>query len=431
MTDRDNNISGLGTRQSLIHAVADAPSRDLSADESVLITHAGAGALIADVLSASNLPEARAIALLMGLRLRGIIQPGARKGGSVFDSKSMLGAAARSRITRPLVTGTPAAPAAPAGPAPLDEKALAETVDLSDEQKRELLAMEGRTASKDLFAVLGIAPSADAATTKKAYYELTKRYHPDRYFGKNLGSFKARIDRIFKRITEAQQILTDAAKRSAFLAANPGLVQAPPAAAPLSPEDEARAAERRGRMAKHPYLARKAKLNELLARGRESMEKKDFSRAYNDLNLASQIDPGNKEITALLELAKKGGDQVRAAAEFAEGQRAELMGDAASSMQRYRSAASLDPASAQFAHKLATMLVATGTEAAFREANLLARRATESEPKNVDYHLTYASLLISMGLEKNARREYETVLKLKPDNEEAKAQLKKLKWKLG
>jgi Flp pilus assembly protein TadD len=90
----------------------------------------------------------------------------------------------------------------------------------------------------------------------------------------------------------------------------------------------------------------------------------------------------------------------------------------------------LDPDNADYSHRAARMILGQGAEADLKEAGRLARRASELAPRNVDYHLTFARILSRAGLEKNAAREYEAVLKLDPQNETAKEQMKKLRWKL-
>lgn len=63
---------------------------------------------------------------------------------------------------------------------------------------------------KDYYEVLGIDKNADAATIKKAYRKLAKKYHPDT----NKGDPKA--DEKFKEIIEAYDVLSDEEKRKQY-----------------------------------------------------------------------------------------------------------------------------------------------------------------------------------------------------------------------
>ena len=91
------------------------------------------------------------------------------------------------------------------------QDALAEPVDLPLDRKREILAREA-LLGRDHWTVLGLKPGATAEEVKGAYFEASKLFHPDRYYGKELGSYRARLERIFHRLTEAHQVLSEALK---------------------------------------------------------------------------------------------------------------------------------------------------------------------------------------------------------------------------
>lgn len=59
---------------------------------------------------------------------------------------------------------------------------------------------------KDYYAVLGVSRTADAASIKKAYRKLAKKYHPD----SNVGN--AQAEERFKELNEAYDILSDEKK---------------------------------------------------------------------------------------------------------------------------------------------------------------------------------------------------------------------------
>jgi tetratricopeptide (TPR) repeat protein len=94
-----------------------------------------------------------------------------------------------------------------------DPKELEEDVELSADQKKRVLDMYYRLDDLDHYTLLGVGKDADKKTVKRSYFELASLMHPDRYFKKNLGSFKGKMEALFGRITEAHDILVDAAKR--------------------------------------------------------------------------------------------------------------------------------------------------------------------------------------------------------------------------
>lgn len=63
---------------------------------------------------------------------------------------------------------------------------------------------------KDYYEVLGINKNADAATIKKAYRKLAKKYHPDSNEGNAYAANK------FKEINEAYDVLSDEKKRKMY-----------------------------------------------------------------------------------------------------------------------------------------------------------------------------------------------------------------------
>jgi hypothetical protein len=94
-----------------------------------------------------------------------------------------------------------------------DPKELEEDIELAPEQKKRVLDMYYRLDDLDHYTLLGVGKEADKKTVKRSYFELASLMHPDRYFKKNLGSFKGKMEVLFGRITEAHDTLVDAAKR--------------------------------------------------------------------------------------------------------------------------------------------------------------------------------------------------------------------------
>lgn len=94
-----------------------------------------------------------------------------------------------------------------------DAKDLEEEAELTVEQKKRVLDYFHRLDDLDHYTLLGVTAEADKKTVKRSYFELAGYFHPDRYFGKKLGTFKPKMEVLFNRITEAHDTLTDAAKR--------------------------------------------------------------------------------------------------------------------------------------------------------------------------------------------------------------------------
>ncbi len=396
-------IVGLGTRGDFVAA---APSADpvrlqMTPEECAVFACVGRASQISEVLERSGLAEPKAIAVLLALRAKGAIVP--------------------ARVTRP------------AGPTSPVDAAGSEEVDLPPDRKQEILELDRKLETLNHFQVLGVPPGTSAEDAKKAYYEQSRKFHPDRFYGKNLGSFRARIERIFRRLTEAHNVLTQPALRKAYEQAHPELVPPPTpeqiAAStprPRTPEDEQREAERRARFARHPYLAKASRTTELVTRAREHMAKNDFGRAYTDLHMASQMDPKNAELAKLLEETKKKNDVSRAEGEMKRAEQAEKDGDLAAAITGFRIAAGIDARNAKAAYKAALLMLRVNSDP--KDTKPLAQRAADLEPRNADYKVLLGEILMQADMKNLAKRQFEDALKLAPDHAEAKKNLKKFRW---
>lgn len=310
--------------------------------------------------------------------------------------------------------------------------AVEEKVDLEDGRKDEINALDLKVASNNLFEFLGVPSGAPAEEVRAAFREASRKFHPDKYFGKNLGSFKAKLDRIFKRMVEANQTLTDPDKREAYLAANPFVRAAArsttasnPAlkVAPKTETEEARDTERRQRLARHPYLAKTTKVQEFLSKAKEHAAKQEYSQAVTHLNNAAQIDPLHAEVKALMIEVRKGADLVRSDSSYAHALEALNRGDDDLAVQALKVAVNANPLNFKAAHKASILLEKRGE---VRDAASLAQKAVDAAPKNVEYRMQLARLLVENGMKAMAKKHFDEAHKLDPDHPEVKKHGKKL-----
>ncbi|WP_224245251.1 J domain-containing protein [Hyalangium gracile] len=309
---------------------------------------------------------------------------------------------------------------------------MPELVDLDPARQKEIIDLEKAQEGRDYFALLGLKPGAPVEEVKQAFIEAALKYHPDRYAGLNLGTFRARIERIFRRISEAHTVLSNPEKREAYLRANPRLRGGPaPSPVPSGLEepllgDEERRAERQSRLSRHPYLARTHRLTELLTRGKAAFARGDFEKAFADLNQVVNLDPKNREATALLAEVRKKHDEQRSKVEMQRGMDLEKQQDLPKALESYRKASSLDPHHAEAAYRAARLAKALGME--WNEIRIHAQRAVDVSPDTVAYRLLLAQVLLDGKAGNLAKRHLEAVLKLDPKNAEATALLRKSRW---
>lgn len=97
-----------------------------------------------------------------------------------------------------------------------DPSALDEPSDLDHELKTQILDLFHSLEDVDHYELLGVAREADRKAIKSAYYALAARFHTDRYFGKNLGGFRSKMEQIFGRVTQAHDTLANKARRAEY-----------------------------------------------------------------------------------------------------------------------------------------------------------------------------------------------------------------------
>jgi curved DNA-binding protein CbpA len=89
-------------------------------------------------------------------------------------------------------------------------------VDLAPEHQAQIATIFAQLDVLDHYALLGVARGTDRKGIKRAYFELTAKFHPDRFFRREIGPFKLQMEAIFRRMTEAHDTLTEATRRSDY-----------------------------------------------------------------------------------------------------------------------------------------------------------------------------------------------------------------------
>lgn len=97
-----------------------------------------------------------------------------------------------------------------------DPRELDEEADLDRERKHEILHAFHRLPEVDYYQLLGISRDADKKEIRAAYFRLSKRFHPDTLFGKELGSFKTKMEKIFEQLTRAYDTLGKKKRRRSY-----------------------------------------------------------------------------------------------------------------------------------------------------------------------------------------------------------------------
>ncbi len=86
-------------------------------------------------------------------------------------------------------------------------------LDISVELQAQILAFEA-SLGRPYFQLLDVPRNADTKQIKRAYFALSKIYHPDRYFRARLGDYRGLLERIFRKLVEAYELLSDPTTRA-------------------------------------------------------------------------------------------------------------------------------------------------------------------------------------------------------------------------
>lgn len=184
---------------------------------------------------------------------------------------------------------------------------------LDPETRRYVLELDDGLERVSHYELLGVARDADKKTIKRAYFRLAATLHPDRYFGKDLGSFKSKMERLFRRISEAHEVLLSAEKRAQYDAS----LGASPPPVPQKPLEDPRAAAKR----KAEEQERARVLAEAQAKAKPHVDAALRARAAGDLaasiaayRAARALLPEDKELEqAVVEVQRAFAERASAA----------------------------------------------------------------------------------------------------------------------
>ncbi|MBI5498540.1 MAG: J domain-containing protein [Deltaproteobacteria bacterium] len=290
------------------------------------------------------------------------------------------------------------ADAADGPPEVLPQELADEPCDLAADARLRILQVEYETTRGTHYGVLGLKRAASQAEIKQAYRETSREFHPDAFFRKNLGSFKARLEKIFKHVKKAYDVLSDETARREYDKALPP----PPAPRPKTPKAPAvppppdwrldpkrvKEAEER-RLKRNPMVQRVERAQRHLAKARELLAAKQLAQAANEIGLASAQDPWNEDVRQLQ-------DQIN---------------------QQVRDD--------KFAKAVARIELATAAGAGFnpeqeeKELAEAVRSAMEMEGASAAIYVKLGRALIKGGHPKLAKGPADRALKLAPDDDKA------------
>lgn len=309
--------------------------------------------------------------------------------------------------------------------------ALAEDVDLNDEEKKRILFTHGHLEDWTHYELLGARWRDDAKAIKAAYFERSREWHPDRFRRTKLGSYEARINDIFKALNTAYSVLSKPDTKAAYDRENaPAFDEEDMAEMLAAQRREARDAEReaakkRRRLERNPLRRRFVQAKEMYAQALDATEKGDHMEGLRLVQAALAFHDKDEYRALKNELQRSTAEQ-RVAPLIRRGQNAESMTSWEDAIQMFREAVRLAPEHGQARLRLGYNLLMG--KHPVQEANEHVQKAVRLLPNDPEAHYVLALCYVRGDMAKLAIRALEKSLELKPNYSEAKKLQKKLRW---
>jgi curved DNA-binding protein CbpA len=373
------------------------------------------------------------------------------------------------------------APPAPApASAPVGAAVIAEGDDLTPDQRLWCESTSIQLESCTHYELLGVPVDADRKTVKRAYYALASRCHPDRFFRKNLGSYKLRLEQIFGRITLAHDTLTSRKQREAYdryladtqqaraiedalsaagdgdgdgdgfdigeapteprfvagTASTASLLarrllgkrqdsEPPPGVADRSsPLPEQAMDTLKRRYHQRTEQARRAQASKYEKQGDEATARGDWVAAANAYRIAIHLTPEDPEVLVKQQQGQRAADLILYETYERQANYEEKSGNFREAARNWCRVARIKTTDAHAHDRAAHALVRSDGD--LHLAKELGMRAVELDPNAAAYRITLANVYLAAGLPLNARRELLTAKQFAPQDPTVSAMLRRI-----
>lgn len=319
---------------------------------------------------------------------------------------------------------------------------------LTPTELAELDRLAAAASRNDWAALLGVPLRADKKAVQAAYYNLSRSWHPDRFFRKEMGPEGPRIEKVFLAITEAYRVLTNDAERTAWELSQPFASTAAPVPTGTSDgrtrsEDpfaaaRARAAQQAAgagaprastaavQKLKAEMVERLKKARQYYLAGKADAEANNPVKAQSLLALALSLDPKNDEYKALHDKVAKDARRVQARSFVQAAENAESYGQAAQAREQYQLAVDYGIDDPRPYFRLAQYILKS-EEPDRKLALKYLREAVIRAPDNIDILSLLGEVYTALDLRINAIGQYERILKLDKNHAGAKLALRNLR----
>lgn len=307
---------------------------------------------------------------------------------------------------------------------------LNEEVELSKLMKKDILFLYHNLDDLSYYELLALEPNASPEAVKAAFSKLSKLYHPDSYFRKNLGSFKPKMNAVYSKLALANSTLSNPKRRLAYRKELIAAGKIQPSFEDNQETDEERKArlakaQKQARLKRNPLLKKMKKGQEFYESGLRDLEKENYVGAINNFRMALTFDRNNELFQAKATEAQIKVDEANAVKAYNRGLSLEELGQAGY-FEAYEEAARLAPRNPKYNLKVAQLYY---DQKDYELALPYAEKASRYASRNIENKLTLAAVFVKLKKKEEAQSVIQQIFKLDPENEAAKKLLKDArKW---
>ena len=316
-------------------------------------------------------------------------------------------------------------------------------MDLTEAEIKQIDTIHDLIEGKHYYELFDLDPNADIDEIKRAYFSTSRKWHPDRFFRRNIGDFREKLEQIFIGINKAYSILSSKEDRILYDRDHKGSAKKQSNDAPKSSTFISHR-RNRGRIKKEAdqrkkHTGRKEKIIQKVKKdiesqdnkaqnffeiGKKQLEEGKPMEAAASLHVAYKLMPQNEEYKTLYKKSRMMAREEKAKTIFAQAENAENYQNYHDAIRLYRQALEYDIVDPRAYARLAYLI--EKLEPDVRETIRLMRIAIEKAPENPEYRCILAEMYAREGMILNAKREYTQALKIQKGYIRAKEGLKNL-----
>jgi curved DNA-binding protein CbpA len=316
-------------------------------------------------------------------------------------------------------------------------------MDLTKEEINQIQRMHQIVNDRDFYLLLDVSQGSSLDEIKKSYYATSRKWHPDRFFRRDIGEYENLLETIFIGINQAFKTLTTIEERTLFdkqyvshlKREDNQNTSSPLFARHRRTRNRTRkvASERKKNTGKKEKIlnrmkteveGKRRKAETFFALGKKQLGSEKPMEAAASLHVAFKLEPENKEYQELYQKARAIAREEKAKSIFSQAENAENYQNYHDAIRLYRKALEYDIADARAYARLAYLI--EKLEPDVRETIRLMRIAVQKSPENPEYRCILAEIYSREGMERNARREFNQALSLQKGYARAKEGLKNL-----